>query len=229
MIKDLRVVFHVTDRCNLRCRGCHWFSSPVKECKELSSEVYLKFLSRYSSKIKTLRISGGEPTLYYGFLALVNRIPEDIFLIVNTNGTNLNALRKLSHKNLKLTVSVNRPVHKNFEADIKSLGKKVDFVSFNDENYIKNVIKIEDETAFQGRDLINRKGICQCRDIRFGTDGWAYFCEKGLRSKSPLFRCSFSLFSGEPKIESRECCVTEDCISNLCSENFLVFPETLNG
>lgn len=213
----MNCVFHVTDKCNLRCFNCHWFSMPVKECKELSSKIYLNFLKKWD--INNVRISGGEPTLYYDFLSLINNIPEKISLMVNMNGTNIEILRRINRK-VKLAVSINRTLPENFVENIKSLGQEIIFVSFLPTLFPElNTLLVKNQLSYQADELIGKKGICYYREIRFGSDGWAYFCEKGLRSKNSALRCSFSLFSGKPEMTGKECYVSKECASGLDSEN----------
>ena len=55
--------------------------------------------------------------------------------------------------------------------------------------------------------------------IRFGADGWAYNCEKGLREKDETLRCGFSLWGGDMNLRGKTCRITQACLSNFCNEN----------
>ncbi len=219
------VTFHLTDRCNLRCPGCHWFSSRVHEVEETGWEHYVRWVEKNRGRISGIKLSGGEPTLYKDFLALVNHLPGDIPLILNTNGTNLHILRQIKRRNnLRLKVSENRSVHSSFERDIQALGFDCSFHSFNGVSRKPN---LANELEF-GREagLIGKKGRCLPRFIRFGADGWAYHCEKGLREKDEKLRCGFSLWGGSMNLSGKACTISEGCLSNFCNENIMLSSVT---
>jgi organic radical activating enzyme len=218
-IRSARLItFHLTDKCNLNCRGCHWLSSDVLEVKEIGWEHYVNWVQKNRKKISGIKLSGGEPTLYKDFIMLVNNLPEDLQLIINTNGTNINTLQAIRRKNhIQLKVSENRKVDKDFEKNIEALGFICSFHSFNGIGRKQN---LEDEVEFGlESNLIGRKGKCIPKFIRFGADGWAYNCEKGLREKDEKLRCDFSLWEGRMNISGKKCRISEICASNFCNEN----------
>ncbi len=216
--KALTIAFHLTDRCNLRCRGCHWFSSPVREVEEVEGEHYIRWVEKNRRRIGAIKLSGGEPTLYKDFLTLVNHLPKDLPLIINTNGTRAQTLRNIDRRdNMILKVSVNRPVSEFFEKDIEALGYPCSFHSFNGVARRPNLTN-ELEFGWES-DLIGRNGRCLPKFIRFGADGWAYNCEKGLREKDETLRCGFSLWGGDMNLRGKTCRITQACLSNFCNEN----------
>lgn len=218
--KKYAVTFHLTDRCNLRCPGCHWFSSRVRVADETGWEHYIHWVERNHERLSGIKLSGGEPTLYKDFIALVNHLPDDLPLTINTNGTGIQTLREIKRReNLRLKVSENRSVPPSFEKEIQALGLSCSFHSFNGIARKPNLVN---ELEF-GResDLIGKKGRCLPRFIRFGADGWAYHCEKGLREKNEKLRCGFSLWGGSLNLSGKACEISQECASNFCNENMM--------
>lgn len=215
------ITFHLTDKCNLNCRGCHWFSSEVREAQETGWEHYLTWIQKNRRNIAGIKLSGGEPTLYKDFIMLVNHLPQNIPLIINTNGTNIDTLKAIKRReNIQLKVSENRKIDDNFEKNIKALGLACSFHSYNGMGGKQN---LADEVEFGLKsDLIGKKGKCFPKFIRFGTDGWAYNCEKGLREKNEKLRCDFSLWNGKMNMSGRYCEISKVCASNFCNENIMV-------
>jgi hypothetical protein len=213
------ITFHLTDICNIKCKGCHWFSSEIKIVEDLNWTHYINWVIKYKNQIQFIKLSGGEPTLYKHFLTLVDNLPKDVYLIINTNGTNLNILSQIKRKeNIELRVSENREIDDSFEEKIINLGFHCSFYSFNGLGRKQN---LNNETEFgqtHGKILIGNKGRCFFKEIRFAADGWAYNCELGLRSKREDLRL-FSLWEGEPLNLGKECIVSDKCASNFLNEN----------
>lgn len=212
------ITFHLTDKCNLNCQGCHWFSSDVRVTEETGWDHYISWVRKNRNKISGIKLSGGEPTLYKDFIMLVNNLPEDLPLVINTNGTNINTLKEIKRRNnIRLKVSENRKVDKYFENNIETLGFDCSFHSFNGVGRKQNLVN-EVEFGLKSN-LVGKKGRCFPKFVRFGADGWAYNCEKGLREKNEKLRCDFSLWDGQMNISGKECEITEVCSSNICNEN----------
>jgi hypothetical protein len=215
------VKFHLTDKCNLNCRGCHWFSSDVRVAEEIGWEHYINWIRENQSKINGIRLTGGEPTLYKDFLMLVNNLPQDIPLVINTNGTNIDILKQIKRRNnIQLWVSENRKVTKDFEKKIQALGFDCSFHSFNGAGREKN---LANEVEFGlNSSLIGKKGWCVPNNVRFAADGWAYNCENGLRGKNENLRCDFSLWNGQMNISGKFCEISKACASCFCKENKMI-------
>lgn len=210
------VSFHLTDRCNLRCQDCHWFSGAITEPDKIPSvDDYLSWIDRWGQNFHTIRLTGGEPTMYSDFVDLVNLIPTTHQLLICTNGTNLPALAKINRP-VNLLVSENRPVWDGFENSIKKLGHPVSFVTYLDGGWLRNQL-LDNISASS---LVSCQGKCQPQYIRFGSDGYAYQCEIGLRSKNVNLRSGFSLWTGEPTIKPIRCIARSGCLSNFVGENF---------
>lgn len=215
------VKFHLTDKCNLNCQGCHWFSSEVRAVEETGWTHYINWIQKNRPGIHGIRLSGGEPTLYKDFLTLVNHLPEDLPLVINTNGTRLDMLRQIKRrKNIKLWVSENRRVPDDFEKNIEALGFVCSFHSFNGAGRKPD---LENEVDF-GRhaNLTGKKGWCFPNAVRFAADGWAYYCETGLREKNEHLRCDFSLWQGQMNLSAKFCKITDVCASCFCKENKMI-------
>lgn len=213
----MTVVFHLTDRCNLYCEGCHWFSSKIKIVPETDWTHYNNWISRHS--VTTIYLSGGEPTLYPDLLPLIHSIPETIMVIINTNGTMPLVLSKIKRKKLQLRVSENRPLNNpDFEKKIMDLGFPCNFYSFNGLGGKKN----KENELESGKDLIGRKIFCTPAKIRFASDGHAYCCEMGIRTKQIEYRSGFSLWEGTPHRSGKNCVITEKCASNFKGENYIL-------
>lgn len=215
------VKFHLTDRCNLNCKGCHWFSSDVRVAKETGWNHYINWIQKNRSRITAIRLSGGEPTLYEDFLTLVHHLPEDIPLVINTNGTDIDVLKQIKRKNnIALWVSENRLLPKDFERNIEALGFPCSFHSFNGEGRRRD---LPDEMDFGLHStLTGKKGWCFPHAVRFAADGWAYYCETGLRTKHENLRCDFSLWKGKMNLSGKLCEITDGCSSNFCNENEMI-------
>jgi len=85
------VLFSVTNRCNLHCKGCYSWALQKTNGEELSTEE----LDRVFSEARELGIlffvlAGGEPFVRTDILDVTSRYPEIIFLIF-TNGLLINA------------------------------------------------------------------------------------------------------------------------------------------
>lgn len=217
--KKHTVTFHLTDQCNIRCKDCHWFSQPINPPdKVIGYRDYLHWISINKNGIKFIKLSGGEPTLYPDFLNLINNIPVKIKVRVNSNGTNINILKQINRRNIELAISKNRKVHPDFEHNIKNLKFPYSIVSYNGSNAcLKDEVKFgEDENNFY---LINKPCFCSAKETRFGSDGYAYNCEIGLRSKDKAYQTGLSLWGGNLCKYKLLCTIKKECLSNFLNEN----------
>lgn len=84
---------HVTNNCNLKCRGCYSASSSDIHTKDASYERICSALSSISNKIDKLTISGGEPFLRKDLIKIVRYAFYDCgihSITILTNGTRIN-------------------------------------------------------------------------------------------------------------------------------------------
>lgn len=218
------VSFHLTDRCNLRCHDCHWFSGPITEPEKVPTvDDWLGWIEQYRNTFQSLRLTGGEPTMYSGFVELVNRIPTEVKLTICTNGTNLPALSKIN-RTVQLLVSRNRAVDDTFEANVRAIGHQTSFVTYMEGGRFHN--QLQEGRKFLS--LVGANGFCTPSYIRFGSDGHAYQCEVGLRTKAESIRSGFSLWSGNPTISTSRCTATTGCLSNFMGENTFITENQLS-
>lgn len=217
--KECVVKFHLTDECNIRCENCHWFSQPVHRAHQAVGYAdYLTWISKNKRKIKSITLTGGEPTLYPDFLKLINQIPDALKVRVYSNGTNPHILQKITRKNVELRISQNRSVDSDFEDTIKALNIPYRIQSFNQDNS-----NLEDEVKFgeqeDGFYLIGKSCLCKSNSIRFASDGYAYHCEIGLRSKNKIYQTGLSLWNGKLRDSEVGCVIKKECLSNYLKEN----------
>jgi len=189
--------------------------------EETGWEHYINWIQKNRSQITGIRLSGGEPTLHKDFLTLVDHLPEDIPLVINTNGTNIDVLKQIKRKNnIELWVSENRRVSEDFEKNIKALGFACSLHSFNGEGREPD---LPDEVEFGlHSNLTGKRGWCFPNAVRFAADGWAYYCETGLREKNAELRCGFSLWEGRMHLSGKFCEITDNCASCFCKENKMI-------
>lgn len=93
-ITDIRLV--LTSVCNLRCIYCHHEGEEVNGCVRadrtytMSKEEIIRVLTTLAPLgIKTLKLTGGEPTLRPDLLDIIRAVPKGIEVSMTTNGTRL--------------------------------------------------------------------------------------------------------------------------------------------
>ena len=214
---QVKVSFHLTDDCQLRCVDCHWFSGPITPSRPRPPAAYIQWSERW--KPAEIRLTGGEPALYPGLDELVLGLHCQK-LVLCTNGESLDTLSGLpAREGVEMWVGRNREVDEQFERTLQAIGVakgwRVGFVT-----YRGPLAEVRNEVAC-GEDLTELLGSrvsCQTRRIRFASDGWAYNCEVGLRTKDERLRCGFGLDQGTPEISTKVCVVEEGCLSCFVNE-----------
>lgn len=211
-----RIAFHLTDSCNLNCFNCHWFSDIITGSTILQPTDYINFINKHIDNIRDIRLTGGEPTLYPYFLELVNNIPEQIHLIICTNGTNSTLLQQITRP-YNLVIGLNRPVEPDFKDEINQLNRKTTYINYT--NHPEN-----DEIIYSQREnlqkLIGKSCYCTSNLVRFGSDGWVYKCEIGLRTKDINYQTGLSLWNNAELLNNPiECTIQSKCLSNFLNEN----------
>lgn len=85
----------ITNRCNLRCKGCFYQSRLGKG--EISFSEYQEYVLNYKSEIDKLILLGGEPTLHQDLQRMISfNQAEGLRTTIYTNGTNLENLEGIS-------------------------------------------------------------------------------------------------------------------------------------
>lgn len=229
--EPLRVKFYVSDRCSFRCDKCHWFSASVTTCDPPDPETYIQFL-KTNSHIHEVSFTGGEPTLWKKLPLLINKLPVSVKrIIVYTNASNISLLEIVNRK-IELGVSLHKETNwENIRQTIILAGRKnwkLSFIQFeasvpeDKPKWFCYNIKKEVEQQQAGynkyKNLLEKEIFCQPKYIYMGTDGHAYMCERGTRSKSERFRAGFGLTYGEPEIKYYRCVVEKDCLSCIINE-----------
>ncbi|MBF0315641.1 MAG: radical SAM protein [Oligoflexia bacterium] len=81
-----RLIWALTNKCNLSCDFCYAMSSPNAE-EGVSTEVALKFVDEINnSPTKHVSLVGGEPLLREDIEIIVRRFRPDITISIGTNG-----------------------------------------------------------------------------------------------------------------------------------------------
>jgi MoaA/NifB/PqqE/SkfB family radical SAM enzyme len=131
--KFLRFDVHLTDHCNLNCKGCEHFS-PLADEKFTDTAVFerdCKHLSKLSDGcIEDITILGGEPLLHpklIDFIETARKYFPETIIEINTNGILLQNLPETVWKDfkknrIKLIISV-YPVTLNYDS-INLMAKK---------------------------------------------------------------------------------------------------------
>ncbi|MDO5844028.1 MAG: GTP 3',8-cyclase MoaA [Methanocorpusculum sp.] len=98
-ITDVRIV--LTSACNLRCIYCHREGEEINGCArfetkhQMSKDEIVELLKIFETLgIKTIKLTGGEPTLRKDLCEIISAIPKGIESSMTTNGTKLAAIAK---------------------------------------------------------------------------------------------------------------------------------------
>lgn len=93
-----QVQWYPTFRCNLKCPFCISRTLPnVQHHMELSSNDWIKIFSSCPSKIGTISITGGEPSLYDGLSSVLEVVPTDKIFINSNLASHLHPKEWLSN------------------------------------------------------------------------------------------------------------------------------------
>jgi predicted glycosyltransferase len=230
------IYFHVSDVCNMHCPKCHWFSENINVQNKIKAEDLGNFLKREikkGTKIGKVLFSGGEPSLWQDFGKSINLIPKEIKDVrVFTNGSFPDAFRMIK-RNICMRISIHNNVNWDAIKDsiklAKSKGWEIRFVGYEGAiegvkypSWFKFPVTVKKEQISSSKELLKgllgKKIDCTPQKIYFGTDGRAYFCEKGLRTKAGCYAEDFSLWKGSIKRRAKRCIVDKSCIANIINE-----------
>ena len=210
---DAEVKIYVTDKCNLHCAGCHWFSEAINEGNTITKKDILFFIKKW--RPPAVCFTGGEPTLWPHLSETVNAIPLETQVWINTNGSipeSIEALDRSVYIRLSRHKKTNAKKFEKTLAIAKNKGFAVYIVTFD--NPLPGVIVFANQLNIRDDDArIGKQVKCKPCRIYFGSDGNAYYCERGLRSKNPDLRMGFSLRHGKPRIKSKVCKADKFCLT----------------
>ena len=234
------ILVNVTDQCNFRCSGCHWFSSTVVPSERpLEADDVASFLTRTGPYDRAI-FSGGEPSLWEPLPDVVNQIRTGVAqFAIYTNGSMPDRLAGIvrSGRSLYLRISVHsqtdwRAVRETVALArsrswaVKVFAYRPDFDHVGVPGWLDVPIKVnEDQNALGASWLGYLKGkrvMCRPRMIFIGSDGKAYACERGMRSKDTRLALDFSVWSGTVSNRPRSCIAESDCLSCFVSEQFVI-------
>jgi radical SAM protein with 4Fe4S-binding SPASM domain len=89
------VGFHLTNRCNLRCKMCFLWAGDKSprdvleryRREEMSTERWLEIVDELARHKPSIGLSGGEPFLFEGAVEIIRRIKQKgMYCSINTNG-----------------------------------------------------------------------------------------------------------------------------------------------
>lgn len=137
-----------TPGCNFNCWYCHNFDL-IKESKgQFSEQEVLELLNNRQGFIDGVVITGGEPTMQSDLFEFVCKIKKLGYKIkLDTNGTNLQAVKKLVEHNMLNYIAMD------VKAPLRDYGKVTTVLNINEIketiNYIKNCgVDYEFRTTF---------------------------------------------------------------------------------
>lgn len=86
------MIFHLTNRCNLRCLHCWVEASSNCESESLSLEKWESIIDEGKTMgVKSIKLTGGEPLLYNDALNVAKYVKQNnIYCSIETNGTLIN-------------------------------------------------------------------------------------------------------------------------------------------
>lgn len=141
--------YHVSEHCNLKCKGCGHFSNIVKKEKfpnknEFGSSLF--GLSKKFSNIKMIRLMGGEPFLNPDLAFFIYKAKEifpysDIRIVTNgliLSKTSTNIIKAIKECGATIDISQYPPTRDIIE----------DIICFADDNQVKIQIGLEIKSFF---------------------------------------------------------------------------------
>jgi len=124
--KGLVLQWHITEKCNLRCKHCYHtkYNSnelPIKDLLEILDQYknLLKIWRRHKNIFAHINITGGEPFLrkdFFKFLEIISANRDFFSFAILTNGTMIDSaiakkLKKLKPKFIQVSIEGNRETH----------------------------------------------------------------------------------------------------------------------
>lgn len=88
--KILFAAWHVTYRCNLKCKFCSFWKNPGIPESELSVVDFENSIpSLLEMGVRVVNFAGGEPCIRKDLPVIVSKFSKDFIVIINTNGVNM--------------------------------------------------------------------------------------------------------------------------------------------
>jgi organic radical activating enzyme len=233
--------FHVSDACNMRCNLCHWFSEEIIPMSKIKPNDIINFINRElygGTRIESVSFTGGEPTLWPGLAKVINAIPPKIAkVIINTNGSGPRKLKEIE-RSVCLSISIHNEVDwiKMKECIDIAIRNRWEFYFSTFEGSVEEVtfpewfdyhVKTWTNQISQAKSIltcmVGKRILCRPKFVYFATDGRAYVCEKGLRSKEDEYTEDFTLWKGNPTVRFRKCVADPSCLSSiLCEQDYIL-------
>lgn len=217
------IQINVSDKCNLCCNQCHWFSQPVKQMETVTPKDVISFVDTWHPRI--VQFSGGEPTLWDGLVETINALNLRVKVILSTNGTRPEILENIKRP-IKLNLSYHKGIDPSLFGQSVSVAKRKEFVfdvaSFDRVGGPIELIQENQLDVSKNDPRIGKKVNCRPTKIYFGSDGRAYWCEKGLRSKADEFYAGFTLTIGIPRREFKQCKIDWFCCTAKDEQEFCI-------
>lgn len=173
--------FHITDHCNLNCKGCSHFC-PIANENYLSMESFLKDMKRLSElfiNITKIRIMGGEPLLHPLVTKFVQEtrhfFPYSVISVV-TNGILLHEMdvhfyNSLVENNIILDLSIYPFIEKHTLDYIElSILRKIPIRFMRVSKFCKSI------NALGNSDALSMYIQCWVRSCTFLREGKIYHC-----------------------------------------------------
>lgn len=214
------IIFSITNRCNLKCKGCYNNALRLQSKEELDTAKIMDILNQAKELgISFIVVAGGEPFVREDFLKVIKAFPEMIFLVF-TNGILIDnelLVQIKRHKNVVPLISIEghpeqtdfrrgEGIYKRLKDVMGKLNKNSIFFGTSLTVTRQNFDLITDESFVT--DLV-KKGCklffyVEYTAITEGTGGWVPTGEQ--RRKIPVimegFRKKYSaLFAGLPAEE----------------------------
>lgn len=128
MITVESLEIHVSNHCNLSCRGCSHIS-PLEQKKFLNEENMYLVLKKLNSVLhcKVIRLLGGEPTLNSNLESIVSKIKEigiSDEISIPTNGILISKLTENILNNIDIVEISNYNYNEKFSKDLIEWAKK---------------------------------------------------------------------------------------------------------
>jgi organic radical activating enzyme len=209
----------VCDSCNYKCNDCHWFQEPIN-IGEPNAQLLLNLISKHPEWDRIV-LTGGEPTMWNGFTRFVENIPNDLTVIIQSNGSYPDRIERINRSNLFFVLHIfPRSDYDSFfrsKSIIKRKGWDLVTIEYKNKNQVVETVDVDRiipnqlQEASRYSYLLGKKIYCYPAAVYVGTDAQIYWCERGLRSKDPKLKRDF----GEYNI----CIVEEPCLSCFVGEN----------
>lgn len=85
--KPIFAAWHVTYRCNLRCKFCSFWKQPIDVSKELSVEQYESSIPKLLEMgVRVVNFAGGEPCIRKDLPEISSKFVKDFIVVINSNG-----------------------------------------------------------------------------------------------------------------------------------------------